>query len=578
MLKHQKVKIIRWSDIKWKDVEIHVLRLQESIFVATRNNEIAEVRRLQRLIINSINAKLLAVRKCTQDNREKKVSGVDGILALTPEARLNLALTLKIDGKSSPIKRIMIPKPDGKMRSVGIPTIRDRCLQALVKLGIEPEHEAKFETKSYGFRPGRSYADALKHVFNAIQTEGKYVLHVDIENYLDKIDHEVLLKLCGYEGKIKKQIRAWLKAGALKDFAFIPSETRASQGEVISPLLANIALDGFQNYIEEWCTNNTFCRNGKQLDKRTRIRAVLYTRYGANIRIFCHNLTVITELTEHLKTFLQARGLNLNAEKIYISHTLENTELPAGASFLGFTIKHFKSTHYGFKSAGRFSKEKIHRGIKLRIYPEREKITEHFRNMRKWIRKIVKDHKKLIDILNPIIASWTNYFRISYLSSMSLRKRLAKSQYYQLRAWAKRKHIRFTQKVYKKYWINNDGRKTFGYWKTKKDGTKELVTLLTHADIYFGYSLVRYVKVRSNKSIYDGDIDYWAARSLVGRETKMRTSLLKKQKGQCAMCKLKFRPTDVIEVDHIIPVSEEGSNAKENLRLVHAHCHDQKQS
>jgi len=158
-----------------------------------------------------------------------------------------------------------------------------------------------------------------------------------------------------------------------------------------------------------------------------------------------------------------------------------------------------------------------------------------------------------------------------------MRKRLSSVQYNMLRAWVKKKHGRFTSATYKRYWIRNEKRKTFGYWETAEEGLKKkLITLKTHAEIYRGYSIVKYVKMRSAYSVFDGNAEYWSKRALAGRETKTRLSLLCSQNYKCAICEIKLRPTDTLEVDHIKPSSEGGSNKITNLRLVHAHCHDQK--
>lgn len=175
-----------WNTIPWKKIQIHVFKLQKRIYRASSRDDVRTVRKLQRLLMKSRSAKLLAVRRVTQDNQGKKTAGVDGVKSLTPEQRLALVDTLTIGQKAQPVRRVWIPKPGSKeMRPLGIPTIHDRALQALVKLALEPEWEARFEANSYGFRPGRSCHDAIQAIHTAINHKPKYVLDADIAKCFD---------------------------------------------------------------------------------------------------------------------------------------------------------------------------------------------------------------------------------------------------------------------------------------------------------------------------------------------------------------------------------------------------------
>lgn len=196
------------------------------------------------LMLKSKAAKLLAVRKVTQDNRGKRTPGIDGKTALTPQERLKVAKQLNISSKAKPTRRVWIPKP-GKIekRPLGIPTIDDRALQALVKLALEPEWEAVLEPNSYGFRPGRSAHDAIETIFASLKIP-KYVLDAAISQCFDKINHGVLLDKLGTFPAMRRLIKAWLKGGVIDNGVFQKTDAGTPQGGVICPLLANIALHG----------------------------------------------------------------------------------------------------------------------------------------------------------------------------------------------------------------------------------------------------------------------------------------------------------------------------------------------
>ncbi|MCC0179934.1 reverse transcriptase N-terminal domain-containing protein, partial [Waterburya agarophytonicola K14] len=201
---------VGWDNINWLKVERYVYKLQKRIYAASRHGDVKQVRKLQKTLVRSWSNKVLAIRRVTQDNRGRKTAGVDGKKSLSPAARLRLIGQLKLTAKSRPTRRVWIPKPGkDEKRPLGIPTIHDRALQALLKHALEPEWEALFESNSYGFRPGRSCHDAIKQIKNAIQSKAKYVLDADIAKCFDKIDHFALLQKLGYTGKFRQQIKAW---------------------------------------------------------------------------------------------------------------------------------------------------------------------------------------------------------------------------------------------------------------------------------------------------------------------------------------------------------------------------------
>jgi len=239
-----------WQDIPWRKVERAVFKLQQRIYRASRRGDVKTVHKLQRLLLKSWSAKLLATRRVTQDNRGRRTAGVDGVKSLTPPRRLHLAQTLSLSPKTHPVRRVWIPKSGtSEFRPLGIPVMADRAGQALAKLALEPEWEAKFEPNSYGFRPGRSCHDAIAAIHASINQQDKYVLDADIEKCFDQICHRALVNKLHTFPSLSRTITAWLKAGVMDGEELFPTETGAPQGGVLSPLLMNVALHGLETAI-----------------------------------------------------------------------------------------------------------------------------------------------------------------------------------------------------------------------------------------------------------------------------------------------------------------------------------------
>ena len=224
-----------WKDLPWKNIERSVFKLQKRIYQASLHDDRKTVHKLQRLLIKSWHGRCLAVRRVTQDNRGKNTAGIDGVKRLSPKQRLHLAETLCLRQKARPVRRVWIPKP-GKteMRPLGIPTMRDRAEQALAKLAMEPEWEARFEPNSYGFRPGRSAHDAIEAIFQSICLKAKYVLDADIAQCFDRISHAALLAKLETFPTLRRSIRAWLKAGVMEEDQLFPTPAGSPQGGVIT--------------------------------------------------------------------------------------------------------------------------------------------------------------------------------------------------------------------------------------------------------------------------------------------------------------------------------------------------------
>ncbi|MBH8563781.1 group II intron reverse transcriptase/maturase [Nostoc sp. CENA67] len=549
-----------WKTIPWRKLERKVFKLQTRIYRASQRGDVQTVRRLQKLLVKSWYAKCLAVRRVTQDNQGKKTPGIDGLKSLTPVARLILVHSLKVGSKVAPTRRIWIPKPGTtEKRPLGIPTIYDRALQALVKLVLEPEWEAKFEADSYGFRPGRSVHDAIAAIFSHISRVPKYVLDADIAKCFDRINHVTLLRKINTYPQLRKQIKSWLKAGFMDGGRLFPTEEGTPQGGVLSPLLANIALHGMEAAIQK-----AFPRRSPRISgKTTKIPAPALVRYADDFVIFHTDLEVIKGCQKVLDDWLKDLGLELKPSKTKITHTLENHQGNVGFDFLEFNIRLYAmgKTHSVKDTHGRIL------DFKPLIKPSKEAVKKHLQK----IGKIIDSHKAapqkaLIAKLNPAIMGWARYY--STQASKETFTKVDHLIFQQLLAWAKGRHPRKGVKwIAEKYWTVQDSVK----WDFKTKDGKFL--LWKHAKI----PIKRHTKVQDDRSPYDGDWAYWGSR--LGKHPELTTTkakLLKQQKGKCIHCSLTFKDGDLMEIDHITPKFKGGNNKLENLQILHRHCHDEK--
>jgi RNA-directed DNA polymerase len=531
-----------WNTLPWKDIQRNVFRLQRRIYRAARRGDVKRVHSLQRLLLCSWSARCLAVRRVTQDNRGKRTPGVDGVASLTPHQRMQMVAQLRnlATHTPAPLRRMYIPKP-GKQerRGLAVPTMLDRALQTLVKLALEPEWEARFEPNSYGFRPGRSPHDAIEAVFNFIRLKPKYVFDADITKCFDNISHDVILDRLHAIRPVARLARGWLKTGILDHGEYIFPEAGTAQGGPLSPLLANVALHGLETAL---------CKAAPSKAPPGVIR------FADDFVILHHDLETLKRLVGVAQEWLAGIGLELNHEKTRITHTLEPHEGMVGFDFLGFHVrqypkgKHRTPTYRGVP------------GFKTLIKPSRQALQRH----RDQMRQVIQQHQgapqaAMVHLLNPIIQGWANCFQ--HCVAKRDFQILDNVLYHQLTRWARYRHPRKSGKwCYYRYWRKVNGRVRFS------DGQSVL-------SFHQTTTVSRHVKVQSDKSPFDGDWVYWS--TWLGRDpAKPRrvTRLLKQQRGHCAHCGLRFMAEDVMEVHH--RDSNHTNNRRENLALLHGHCHD----
>nr|YP_009184798.1 putative reverse transcriptase, intron maturase and HNH endonuclease [Jenufa perforata]ALO62923.1 putative reverse transcriptase, intron maturase and HNH endonuclease [Jenufa perforata] len=597
---------LAWQDVRWASVHRRVLRVQQRIYKASFDGNTEKIHFLQKKLINSLDAKLLAVQRVTTLNKGRKIPGADKIKVTSDKEKIKLVNSVKIDGLAKVIYQAKVSK-SGKIASLaeaihqekislwrmpsaeaksrknlklrktsklekkkknllGIRKIKDRIKQTLALLALEPQWEALFEPNSYGFRPARRAQDAIEAIYlNMHHRKPKWVYTINMKKCFENLDHKVFLEKTETFSVMHKQIKAWLKANIMKEYANTSNEITTStnnvpQGNVISFLFANIAFHGLENHLKEYVSNIPgLPYQGAARGKKPKRAALGIVRYGDDLVLIHINKTILEASIEETSKWLKKMGLEMSAENSILKLGTE------GFTFLGFQIIQVNKN-------GK---------IKIKIHPSKISKMEFLLK----IRKIIQFNKaassfKLIKSLRPIIIGWGNYFKFS--ESKEDFNKLSYMIFEKLRAWVFRrgqgryklkeryfpsgKTYIFQGRSYQDNWILNGKTKT-------THGLEE-----NFLPQMFWIASEKYVKVKTDKSPYDGDHTYWVQRN--AKYSSFSTcfnKLLKVQQGICPICKSRFTSFDhTLEVDHILPKSKGGKDEYSNLQLLHKYCHVRK--
>jgi RNA-directed DNA polymerase len=505
-----------WRQVDWRRVEDDVRRLRQRIFTASKAGDLKRVRSLQKLMLRSRANTLLSVRRVTERNAGRLTAGVDGEVVLTPEAKARLAdrvHQMAEPFKARPVRRVYIPKAGSrtKRRPLGIPVIADRAHQARVVSALEPEWEARFEPRSYGFRPGRGCHDAIQAVYQVVKgrhPKRLWALDADLAQAFDKLAHDHILAMLG-TFPARGMIREWLKAGVVEQGRLHRTEDGVPQGGVVSPLLLNVALHGM-----EQAAGVRYHPTGQGPGRVIVAGCPAAIRYADDFVVLCHSRQEAFEVKARLADWLASRGLSFNEDKTRV------VTLNEGFDFLGFNVR-----RYGTKPLIKPSK-----AAQRRI---RERLRTELRSMRGTNAPIV------IKKLNPIIRGWAVYYRTQVSADVfdALDQYLWELTF----KWARFSHAnKPTRWVVARYWGRyNKSRQDRWVFGDRKSGA--------YLHKFQWTNIVRHRIVIGVASPDDPALaEYWATRRRKTRPPIDKTSLwlLKAQDGRCAICGSAFLPDD----------------------------------
>ena len=544
---------IDWKSIDWKKVNEYVKKLRQRIFRAEQLGQHRKVRKLQRLMMKSKANLLLSIRKVTQENKGKRTAGVDGYKALTPTERENLYEQMKNYNlksvKVKPVRRTYIEKKNSKkLRPLGIPVIKCRIYQNIVKNALEPQWEARFEPNSYGFRPKRGTHDAIGNLFQKLHSKStrKWIFEGDFKGCFDNLSHEHILdKISNFPEKAI--IEKWLKAGYVDNDTFHVTDSGTPQGGVISPLLANIALHGME---KELGVKYAYT---KQDGYRLHSKSIGVVRYADDFVIICHTQEQANSMYEKMTAYLNDRGLTLATEKTKITH------IEGGFDFLGFTIRQYR------KGGG---------ALKLLIKPSKGSIKKAKATIKDvFTRKKGRPVGELILELNPIIRG-TGYYWNKVVSSeifssideyvwIKTRKFLNRLHPRKSAAWKEKRYFKLDYNgVSKNKWILTDP-KDHAIQLTKM----HWIGIERHVMVKFDNSpdnpqLKQYFEQRDEKEFDANNVRH-------------KQKIAKSQKFKCRICGQSLISKEHLETNHIVPEKAGGKSQYFNLELLHASCHIQ---
>ncbi len=531
-----------WHDIDWKAVDHNVRRLQVRIVKATQAGRWGKVKALQHLLAHSFSGKALAVRRVTE-NEGSQTAGVDQVIWNTPKQKAEAVATLKQRGyRPQPLRRVYIPKRNGKQRPLGIPCMKDRAMQALYLLALDPVAETTADHGSYGFRRERSTADAIAQCFNlfAKHTSAQWVLEGDIKGCFDAISHPWLLTHIPME---KAMLEKWLKAGYMDKNLLYPTEAGTPQGGICSPVLANMTLDGLEQALKDIFPPTT--RQGQQAK-------VHLVRYADDFIISGVSKEILEQTVKPLvEGFMRERGLQLSEEKTSITH------IEKGFDFLGQNVRKYQG--------------------KLLIKPTKESV----RDLLEKVRSIIKGNKqttagKLIAQLNPVIMGWAMYHR--HVVSSQIFSQVDHALFQMIWQWAKRRHpTKGRRWVREKYFHQVDARKWVFSGQVEGRSAEMLTIHLTAAN---RISIQRHCLIKGAANPYDPQ---WEAYFEQRLGTKWKQHWLKRRKlvslwweqnGKCPVCHQQITKESEWSLYHILPRVYGGTDTLSNLLLLHPYCHE----
>lgn len=534
-----------WHAIDWQTAHREVRRLQVRIVKATQEGRWGKVQALQHLLTHSFSGKALAVKRVTE-NQGKRTPGVDGEIWNTPQKKATALRVLRRRGyQPQPLRRIYIPKSDGKkLRPLGIPTMKDRAMQALYLLALDPIAECQADPNSYGFRKERSTADAIDqcHTVLSNRAGAEWVLEGDIKSCFDRISHDWLVAHVPMDKAI---LRKWLKAGFIEKNVLRPTNEGTPQGGICSPVLANFALDGLEARLRE--------KYPKASAKAAKAKVNL-SRYADDFVITGSSKELLeTEIKPLVETFMRERGLQLSAEKTLITHITD------GFDFLGQTIRRYSDG-------------------KVLVKPSKKNVSTFLAQ----IRKVITDNaqataRHLIAQLNPKIRGWANYHR--HVSSKQTFVMVDNAIFQALWQWAVRRHPKKSKKwVKEKYFYSIAHRNwVFCGMAEGKDGKPYRMCLFYTAEV----AIKRHTKIRGEANPYDPEWDaYFEARLGVKmvQHLEGRGQLLylwQEQNGVCPVCGQKIIELTGWNNHHLVKRVDRGSDRAENRLLLHPNCHRQ---